>query len=307
MIKIVFYGTGDFAAAVLRQIAVDGQFEILGVITQPDRPVGRRQETQKTSVKITAEKLGLAIMAPATLKDFDAPILTEADLGVVAEYGLIIPRRLLDLPKHKTVNLHGSILPFYRGASPIQTAILNGESKTGVTLMLMDEKMDHGPILAVTETPIRPDETQKELFARLADVAAKLFIDQAPRYVAGELRPIEQNHALATYCKILTRADGQINFSRSAQEIYNQYRALTPWPGIWTTFDGRRLKLTKIALTGNAELTSGKIKVNDGRIFIGSGINTAIEILALQMEGKKNLPAQEFIKGTRDFDGATVI
>jgi methionyl-tRNA formyltransferase len=194
MINIVFYGTGEFAASVLKNIAGSGQYKILGVITQPDRPVGRNQELQKTPVKIFAETLGCAIFDPAGLKDFESPVLSEAELGVVAEYGLIIPKRLLDLPKYKTVNLHGSILPKYRGASPIQTAIMNGEKTTGITLMLMDEKMDHGPIISIAETPIGPDEEQRELFMRLADIAAELFLRDTPKYIAGELSAVEQKH-----------------------------------------------------------------------------------------------------------------
>lgn len=234
------------------------------------------------------------------MKEFDAPILREADLGVVAEYGFIIPQRLLDLPKHKTVNLHGSILPKYRGASPIQTAIMMGETETGVTLMLMDAKMDHGQIIATQKLSILPDETQKELFARLADVASELFLREIPKYISGELIPVEQNHDQATFCKIFTRDDGRVDFSKPAQNLYNQYRAMTPWPGLWTTFEGKRLKLSAITPASQKNLSEGQILAQNGHLYVGCGANSALEALEVQPEGKKPMDAKSFINGARN-------
>ncbi|MFA5127565.1 MAG: methionyl-tRNA formyltransferase [Patescibacteria group bacterium] len=300
MTKIVFYGTGEFAATVLKAIANDASYKILAVITSPDQPIGRKQEMQKSAVKTFAETLGVEILQPASLKEFDAPILSEADLGVVAEYGFIIPQRLLDLPKHKTVNLHGSILPKLRGASPIQTAIMNGETETGVTLMLMDAKMDHGPIIAMQKLSILPDETQKELFTRLAIVASELFLRETPKYISGEIIPVEQNHDGATFCKIFTRDDGHVDFSQPAQNIYNQYRAMTPWPGLWTTFEGKRLKLSVITPADPKNLSEGQILAQNGHLYVGCGANSAIEAIEVQPEGKKPMDAKSFINGARN-------
>jgi methionyl-tRNA formyltransferase len=300
MTKIVFYGTGEFAATVLKAIASDANYKVLAVITAPDQPVGREREIKQSAVKTFAETLGVEILQPASLKEFSAPVLNESDLGVVAEYGFIIPQKLLDLPKHKTVNLHGSILPKYRGASPIQTAIMAGEIETGVTLMLMDAKMDHGPIIAIQKLSILPDETQKELFARMADVASELFLREIPKYISGELIPVEQNHDEATFCKIFTRDDGRVDFSKPAQNIYNQYRAMTPWPGLWTTFEGKRLKLSVITPTDQKNLSEGQILAQNGHLYVGCGANFAFEAIEVQLEGKKPMDAKSFINGARN-------
>jgi methionyl-tRNA formyltransferase len=305
MTKIVFYGTGDFAATVLKNIVQSGNYAVLGVVTQPDRPAGRHFENHKSSVKMLAENFNLPVLQPESLKEFDNPVFSQADLGVVAEYGLIIPARLLDLPKYKTLNLHGSILPKYRGASPIQTAILNGDGQTGITLMLMDKSMDHGPTLAYASTEIASGETYKQLSDRLAQMAAELFLRETPRYIDGEITPVEQKHEAATFCKILTRDDGKVDFNKSGAEIYNQYRALSPWPGIWTMLDNKRCKLTEIANAGGVNLNSGAILAENGHLFAGCGNNSAIEILSLQLEGKKNLSADVFINGMRNLSGKT--
>lgn len=303
MTKIVFYGTGEFAATVLKNIAASGSYQILCVITQPDRPAGRNFENQKSAVKILAENLNIPVLQPDSLKNFENPAIRQADLGVVAEYGMIIPEPLLYMPTHKTLNLHGSILPKYRGASPIQTAILMGDKQTGVTLMLMDKKMDHGPTLASASIPVGDDETYKELSARLAEIAAELFLNKAPRYIAGGIAPAAQNDNQATFCKILTRDDGRIDFKKNAAEIYNQFRALTPWPGTWALLSGKRCKLTGMAKAPEMDIKPGEIITDNERIFAGCGDNTAIEILSLQLEGKKNLAAAAFINGMRSLSG----
>ena len=306
MINIVFYGTGDFAATILKNIVGNGNYAVLGVVTQPDRPAGRHFENQKSSVKMLSESFNLPVLQPESLKEFDNPVFSQADLGVVAEYGLIIPARLLNLPKYKTLNLHGSLLPKYRGASPIQSAIMNGEAQTGITLMLMDKLMDHGPTLAYAPTDIASGETYKQLSARLAELAAELFLRETPRYIAGEISPVEQDHDAATFCKILTRDDGRIDFSKSADEILNQYKALTPWPGVWAMLGDKRCKLTAIGKTGGKDLQPGTLFTDNGHLFAGCGNNTAIEILSLQLEGKKDLSASAFINGLRGLSGKTL-
>lgn len=300
MIKIVFYGTGNFAAECFRAILSDKRFDILAVITQPDRPAGRKRELTSSPVKIIAQQHRLPIYQPVALNNFDAAELHNSDLGVVAEYGLIIPKKLLDLPNRGTVNLHASILPQYRGTSPIQTAIMNGDRSTGVTLMLMDEKMDHGPILAVAESVIGNSESQAEVFARLSEIAGKLFLDKAQLWVENALLPKEQDNDKATYCNILKREDGRIKFSKTAKEVYDLWRGLTPWPGIWTTLQGKRLKLYTISVAQHSGVAPGTMVSENGKIIIGCAGNSSIYVHELQLEGKNKVTAGEFINGYRE-------
>jgi len=299
MIKLVFYGTGEFASKCLESISSDDRFNIDAVITQPDRPIGRKQEFTSSPVKKIALNLGCPIYQPETLNEFEPPELAGSDLGVVAEYGIIIPKRLLELPRRGTVNLHASILPKYRGASPIQTAIINGEKKTGVTLMLMDEKMDHGPIIAYAETTIDDSEIRNNLFDRLAKIAGQLFLQKAALWVDNKVIPVEQKHADATYCKILQREDGKVDFNKTAKEIYNLWRGLTPWPGVWASFQGKYMKFIDLSLAERNDINPGVITTDNGRILIGCAGNSSVEILELQLEGKNVTEAKEFINGHR--------
>lgn len=303
MNTLVFYGTGEFAAGLLRSINSDANWKILAVITSPDRPTGRGQTNTSSAVKQAAEQIGLPIFQPEKLAGFIIAELAQADIGVVAEYGYILPVEILEMPKHGTVNLHGSLLPKYRGASPIQTAILNGEKTTGVTLMLMDAKMDHGPIISQKETEIGPEEMKNGLYDKLSGLAAELFLRDAPRYISGELAPAEQDHASATFCKILSRDDGRINFHKTAIEIYNQYRALTPWPGIWSTLNNKRLKFHRLTIADKIHLTPGQIEYDNDNIFVGCAGNTSIEALELQLEGRSSVTAREFINGNKSASG----
>lgn len=299
--SIVFYGTDEFAATILNRICESSDFKILCVITRPDRPSGRKNEIVYSPVKIIAEKYNLEILQPDSLKEFDSEHLHKANLAVVAEYGLIIPERLLNYPISGTINLHGSILPRYRGASPIQTAILSGEDETGVTLMLMDKKMDHGPIISSVKTAIGKDELFGSLYMRLANSGAELFLNDAKKYIDGKITAISQDETAASYCKILNRDDGKIDFSKSAREIYDKYRAYTPWPGIWALYNGKRIKLGKISISETEHQDVGAIRTSDDRIFIGCGNNSVIEVTGLQQEGKKMLSAKDFLMGDRNF------
>ena len=301
MINIVFYGTDEFAAAILQRICATGDFNVLAVITQPDRPSGRNHEIVFSAVKTVALANSLPVLQPDTLKRFESDLLSQADLGVVAEYGLIIPERLLSLPRYGTINLHGSLLPKYRGASPIQASILNGEPQAGVTLMLMDKQMDHGPIISTISTPIDENELFLPLYYRLAQLAADLFLRDINSYISGVLKPEPQDDSAATYCTILNRDDGKIDFAKTGASIYNQYRAFTPWPGLWAIYGGKRVKLGEISPIRGSNLSPGTVSAENGRIYIGCGGNTAIEAKQLQMEGKKMLSASDFLRGERDF------
>ncbi|MFZ2189798.1 MAG: methionyl-tRNA formyltransferase [Candidatus Magasanikiibacteriota bacterium] len=307
--KIIFFGTHEFATTILQGLIDNGIFDIDLVITQPDKPVGRKQELQPSPVKILAEKYNLKVDQPSSLKTFDFKTLETFDLGVCAQYGLIIPEKILSAPKFGTLNVHTSLLPKYRGASPIQTALINGETETGVTIMKMDAGMDTGPIILQKTVKIDPDDTYPILDEKLAKIGIFTLLEAVPDYVSGKLIPQPQDNAEATTCKLLDREDGKIDWSKSAGEIYNQYRGLTPWPGVWTTMDdlfptlgeNKRIKLLKIAL-GDKNLRSEdqKIKIEKDRIFINCN-NSVIEILELQLEGSNAMDSRSFINGYKNY------
>ncbi len=311
MIKLVYFGTLEYSATVLEALATNSAFKVIAVITQPDRPTGRDQALTPPPVKIVAQKYHLPVLQPETLKNFNADVagvenfepLQNADLFVVYGYGLIIPQAILDLPKHGSLNIHPSLLPKYRGPTPIQSALLNGETTTGVSIMLLDALMDHGPIVRQINTNIEPDDTNQTLTKRLVEMAIPVLTETIPAWIQGEIKPIEQDHSQVTMCKMLSRDDGKIDWNKSADQIYNQYRAFTPWPGIWTTWEGKRLKLTRITPSPLRGGTEGGVLVENNTIFIACSHGT-LEVLELQLEGKKPMTAQEFANGYKNFNGA---
>ena len=296
----VFFGTEQFASEILQSLIDSDSFDIQMVVTQPDRPVGRKQEIEKSPVKLVAEKYNFPIKQPSSktsLTNLQSEIIN-LKLNIVCQYGLIIPKEVLEAPELGSINVHPSLLPKYRGASPIQSAIINGETKTGVSIMLMDAKMDHGDILAQQEVNIDPDDTFEVLHNKLLEISKPLLVETLKKYLKNKTKPQVQNDNVATFCKIFTRADGQVNWKKSAQEIYNLYRGLTPWPGIWTTAEGIRLKLLKIAPT-NSNGVPGQIIADKNQLLVGCGKN-AIEILELQPEGKKSMTGIAFKNGHKD-------
>ena len=295
MIPIILFGTHQFAAAILESVIKSGMFDIQPVVTMPDRPAGRNQELQKSSVKIIAEKYNLKIDQPPTLKNYILPD-DNYSLNIVVDYGMIIPQSIIEKPKYGSINIHPSALPKYRGASPIQSALMAGEKETAITIMLIDDQMDHGPILFQEKITIEKDETFPDLYARLALRSSQLLLDVVPRYIEGKIRPIPQNHEMATFTKILTREDGKMDFKeKNAEDIYNLYRGLTPWPGIYTIWNGKRLKLLKI-IKSDKKIASGDLAVAGKQVFFGCK-SGSIEILELQLEGKKAMIAMEFANG----------
>jgi len=286
------------------------------VITQPDKPVGRKQEMQESPVKLIAKERGIPIYQPDKLKISDfkmqiskLPILQSEicnlQLGVVAQYGLIIPNSIINTFPHGILNVHTSLLPHYRGASPIQTALMNGETETGVTIMKLDAGMDTGPILAQKSVKIAPEETYTTLDAKLAKISSQALLEAIPEYLSGALKPTPQDNSQATYTKQLSREDGRVDWQKSAQEIYNQWRGLTPWPGVWTEKDGKRVKLLKLKQCENIKdikdiaslpARQGYWIFDMNKIFVRcrSGI---LEIFELQVEGKNKQTAKEFVNG----------
>lgn len=296
-IKVVFFGTEQFAVTILEGLLRCPFVQIVGVITQPDQPVGRKQILTPPPTKIWTEHHNIPVFQPEKLKEFDYSSL-ECDINIVAQYGKIIPNHIIEAPQYKTLNVHTSLLPKYRGASPIQTALLNGETETGVTIMLMSEELDAGPILLQKKTTIESDETYQELDSRLALIGTEALLETFPLYIEGTLSPLPQNEKEATFTKILTREDGKIDWKKTAQEIYNQYRGLTPWPGIWTTFNSKRLKLLKIQ-PSSLVLSPGQIDVQDEKMYIGTA-DGSITVTSLQLEGKQAMTVNEFLNGHKD-------
>jgi len=277
--------------------------EIPLVVTQPDRPVGRKQVLTAPPVKQTALAHSLEVTQPEKIKnntDFRARLEAIApDAIVVVAYGRIIPPWMLSLPRLGCINLHGSLLPKYRGAAPIQWAVAMGESVTGNTTMLLEEGLDTGPILLQQETPIRPEQTAVDLFRELSIQGAPLVVKTLAGLADGSIKPVPQDHALATLARILDREDGRMNFTaHTATELWNRWRGFQPWPGAFTTLHEKKLIVTKLEPISSRESSEpGTIHVENGRFFVGCAANTTLELLEVQPEGRNRMTAAEFLRG----------
>jgi len=305
---LVFCGTPRFAVPTLEKLVQAG-FHIPLVITQPDRPKGRGLELVASPVKQSAEQLGLAIYQPEKIKhneELRAKLEAVRPAAIiVVGYGRIIPPWMLELPPLGNINLHASLLPKYRGAAPIQWAIASGATVTGVTTMRIDEGLDTGDILLQREVSISEGDTAETLSPKLAAVGAELMIETLRGLVAGTIHPQKQDDTQATLAPILKKEDGKIDFSRSAREIYNRLRGFQPWPGAFTKFRGKGLNVT--AIKGAAErVAQAEILVTDGRLFVGCGNGSSIELLEVQPEGKKKMAARDFVQGYRPRAGEGV-
>ncbi|MGB8752261.1 MAG: methionyl-tRNA formyltransferase, partial [Candidatus Sulfotelmatobacter sp.] len=281
-------------------------FHISLVVTQPDRPKGRGLELVSSPVKRRALQLGLPITQPETIKNnetFRSQLSSlKPDAIIVVGYGRIIPQWMLDLPPLGNINLHASLLPKYRGAAPIQWAIARGETVTGVTTMKIDAGLDTGDILLQQEIPIAPNDTAETLAPKLASTGAELMVETLRGLQSGSIHPRQQDHAQATLAPILKKEDGLIDFSRPAAESLNRMRGFQPWPGANTKFRGKNLQLWRASALDRA-LPSSELKMEDDRLLVGCGQGTAIELLELQLEGKKRSSAADFIRGYRPAPG----
>ena len=302
--RLVFCGTPQFAVPALEKLVREGH-EIPLVLTQPDRPKGRGMELALSPVKVCAQRHGLAIQQPEKIKN-NAELMETLgkiapDAIIVVGYGRIVPKWMLDLPRFGNINLHGSLLPKYRGAAPIQWAIASGESVTGVTTMLLNEGLDTGDILLQQSEPIADDDTSLTLAARLAAIGAELMQQTLAGLGAGTIRPIRQDDSQATLAPILKREDGEVNFALTAREISNRLRGFQPWPGAYTTFRGKKLILhvVKIMDRSPEALSSARAVNHHGNLIVGCGQGSALEILELQLEGKKRVSARDFLAGYR--------
>ena len=308
--NLVFCGTPQFAVPTLEKL-VEAGHSIHLVLTQPDRPKGRGLELVSSPVKQTALRYDLAIYQPEKIKtneELQTRLREIApDAIIVVGYGRIIPKWMLDLPRYGNLNLHASLLPRYRGAAPIQWAIASGEKVTGVTTMRIDEGLDTGDTLLQQDLPINDDDTSETLAPRLAAIGADLMIETLQRLQAGNITPKPQDHAKASLAPILTKEDGRIDFHRTAQEIYNRLRGFQPWPGAFTTFRGKMLGVTAArpvaAPTSEASSIEGQLIAHGSQLFVNCGQNTSLELLELQPEGKKRMPARDFVHGYRPGSG----
>ena len=292
-------GTADFACPTLAALNDTPRIEVVAVITQPDRPKGRQLIVHPSPVKLEAESHHLRVHQPERLRN-DISFLEQLAPGliVVAAYGQILPQAILDLPPHGCLNVHGSLLPAYRGAAPIQRAILDGQAATGVTIMQMDAGLDTGAILSKAATPIGPTDNAQTLHDRLAKLGAELLLKTIPHHVAGEIAAKPQDDTLATHAAKITRDMGRIDWSQPATQLWNRARAFPPWPGVFTRLDGKLLKLLEIKPAAAIGLEPGRVGQADADgIVVGCG-NGALRITQLQKEGAKRLAAAEFLAGT---------
>jgi len=304
--KLVFCGTPQFAVPSLERLAAAG-FAIQLVVTQPDRPQGRGMELTAPPVRQSAQKLNLPVIQPEKIKkneEFQAQLSAlQPEAIIVVGYGRIIPPWMLTLPPLGNINVHASLLPKYRGAAPIQWAIAEGETVTGVTTMLLNEGLDTGDILLQREMPILPEDTSVTLWPRLAAMGADLLVETLRGLEQKRIAPTPQDHAQATLAPILKKEDGQVDFQRTAAEIDNRLRGFQPWPGAYTQFRGKGLKFVSALPVTLPNLNPGELRISGEKLFSGCGGGTALELLQLQPEGKKVMTAREFINGYRPAAG----
>ncbi len=305
--RVVFMGTPEFALPTLQGLWDNG-YEIPAVFTRPDKPAGRGRKPTPSPVKQLATRLGIPVYQPVTLRRPAAAELIrnlKPDLIVVAAYGLILPREVLEIPLHACLNVHPSLLPRWRGPSPIAFAILSGDEYTGVTVMLMDEGMDTGPILARSEpVPIGPDDTTATLTPKLARIGAALLLETLPRWVAGEVRPEPQDDSKATYSRLLTKEDGAIDWARPAEEIWRMVRAFDPWPGTFTRWEGKLLKvLAGWPVPGESGLPVGTVVPADSGAAVQTG-RGLLQLERVQLEGRRPVGVAEFLRGYPQFIGS---
>ena len=307
--KIIFFGTPVFAAIVLEMLS-KSKFKPAAVVTEPDKPVGRKQILTPPAVKVVAQKYNIPILQPEKIRNLKLPLGPELgvegeirnlkpDLMILAAYGQMIPSEILNIPTFGSLNVHPSLLPKYRGASPIQTAILNGDKETGVTIILMDEKVDHGPIITNDKKLITNNKiTTEELSKELAEFGAELLIKTLPKWLAGEIRPMPQDDLQATYTRQIKKEDGKIDWQKTAEEIERIVRAYWPWPSAYTKLNEKNIKIIKADILESEcnERPGTVFLTSDKKIAVACGKNTLI-LQELQLEGKRPMGAQEFFNG----------
>ena len=295
--KIVYMGTPDFAVPALEKLAQSPDYTVAAVFTQPDKPKGRKMVMTPPDVKVCAEKLGIPVFQPSSMRSEEAyNSLKELnpDVIVVAAYGQILPKAVLDLPKFGCVNIHGSLLPKYRGAAPIQQSVLDGEKVTGVTTMLMDVGLDTGDILLKAETEIGENETAGELFDRLAVLGGELIIETLDKLAKGEITPQKQDESLATHTSKISKELCPIDFNKSAFEVHNKVRGLNPWPVAVTEIAGKTVKVYSSRVS---DMSGAAGTILSLKPFVVACGDKSVELIEIQPQGKKRMTAQAFLAG----------
>ncbi len=299
--RVVFMGSPAFAVPTLRALAA--RYPVVGVVTQPDKAAGRGRKLTPPPVKIVAQELGLPLMQPRRLREAEAMDQLRAwhpDLIVVAAYGQILKPEVLDLPRYGCVNVHASLLPRWRGASPIQHAILHGDTETGITIMQMDPGMDTGPILSQRAISIAPEDTAASLSEKLAALGAELLIETLPGYLDGRIQPQPQDDSQATYAPLLKKSDGELDFNQPADLLARKVRAFHPWPGTFTTWKGQPFKVIQAHAVNAPSPGPGVHTVHQGLPAIGTAQGLLV-LTTVQPAGKKMLDGAAFLRGARDW------
>ena len=297
--KVVFMGTPEFSVPCLERLVSDGH-EVAAVYTQPDKPKGRGHHMMPPPVKETAMKYDIPVYQPQKLRNSDAfEVLSEInpDIIIVVAYGQILPKNILDIPKYGCVNIHASLLPKYRGAAPIQWSVVDGETVSGVTSMQMDVGLDTGDMLLKAETEIGENETAGELHDKLSVMGAQVMSDTIKALQNGEITPEKQDDSLSNYAPMLTKELCPIDWNLTAKEVHNKVRGLSPWPGATAVCAGKLFKIHKTALVGAVKGKSGEITQSGKRLVVACGDGNGVEIVTLQAQGKKAMPAADFLRG----------
>ena len=308
-LRIVFFGTPEFAVPTLREIRAAGH-DVVAVVTQPDRPRGRGQRPSPEAVKVFAEEHGLRVLQPDRLRDeafLAAFRALDADIGVVAAYGKILPEALLAIPPRGLLNVHASLLPLYRGAAPVHRAVMAGDTQTGVSIMRIVRELDAGPVLAARSTPIGSTETSESVEARLADAGANLLVEVLADVESGRARETPQDDRLATYAPRLSKGEGLIDWTAPAEAVHNKVRGLHPWPHAFTYLDGSRFLLLETAVgtpddtareqSGTVARPGEIVEVGRDALRVAAGEGTRLLVLRLQPEGRRAMGIRDFLAG----------
>ncbi|KON92154.1 methionyl-tRNA formyltransferase [Rossellomorea marisflavi] len=301
MTKVIFMGTPDFSVPVLKAL-IENEYEVVAVVTQPDRPVGRKRILTPPPVKVEAEKHGISIFQPEKIKNSDEleeVLALEPDLIVTAAFGQILPKRLLDAPKHGCINVHASLLPELRGGAPIHYSILQGKSSTGITIMYMVEKLDAGDIISQVEVEIEETDHVGTLHDKLSEAGSALLIETLPKLLDGSVSPVKQDEEQATFAWNIKREQEKIDWTKSGKEVYNHIRGLHPWPVAYTTLAGAVMKIwwgEKVKGHGSA-VTGEVLAIEEDGFIVSTGDDTSIKVTDLQPSGKKRMSAKDYLRG----------
>ena len=310
MSKIVFMGTPDFSTGVLEMLIQE--YDVIAVVTQPDRPVGRKKILTPPPVKKVALEHNIPVYQPEKLNnssELEEIINLKPDLIVTAAFGQLLPKSLLDAPKHKAINVHASLLPKYRGGAPIHYAVMNGEKKTGITIMYMAEKLDAGNIISQDEVKILENDTVGEVHDKLATLGTELLKKTLPTIFNGTNDSIVQDDSLATFASNISREDERIDWTKDAQTIHNHIRGLSPWPVAYTTMDGKNLKLWRSEIVENVKGEPGEIiETTKDAIIVATGSEDGVALTEIQLAGKKRVKTRDYISGLQSkIDGTKLI